>query len=347
MQWLSSLPPAVWIAVLALGALTALVCCVYLLPQILVPGRSAESLKDVIDPAKKLELEDARLKERNDVRATLLQGLAGAFVALGLSLTWRQIRVNQEGQITERFNKAIDHLGSDKLELRLGGIYALERIANNSKADRGTIAEVLTAFVRQRSPWPPLLPGQYPANVPVDKQPTLRTRAADIQTAMTVLGRGGFTREGAMKLDLASVDLRRAHLAGAHLERADLRGAHLEGANLSSAHLEHANLRGAHLEYADLLSVHLDRADFRGAHLEHANLLSARLGRADFRSAKLEGADFYLANQDHAKFGEMKWEETLLEEGLGETLEERLLASPSVVDGPNGHDDTPEAGSGA
>jgi hypothetical protein len=110
------------------------------------------------DAAKRLELEDARLKQRNDVRTTLLQGLAGAVVAVGLSLTWRQIRVNQEGQITERFNKAVDHLGTDKLDLRLGGTYALERIAKNSSEDRDTIAKVLTAFVRQRSPWPPSSP---------------------------------------------------------------------------------------------------------------------------------------------------------------------------------------------
>jgi hypothetical protein len=137
------------------------------LPRLLVPERSAASLAAVDDAAKRLELEDARLKQRNDVRTTLLQGLAGAVVAVGLSLTWRQIRVNQEGQITERFNKAIDHLGSDKVDVRLGGIYALERIAKNSEDDRDTIAEVLTAFVRQHSPWPPSSqPGRSGADLP-------------------------------------------------------------------------------------------------------------------------------------------------------------------------------------
>ncbi|MFN7523786.1 MAG: hypothetical protein ACK5RD_11680, partial [Aphanizomenon sp.] len=55
-------------------------------------------------------------------------------------------------QITERFSKAIEQLGSDKPEVILGGIYTLERIARDSKPDQWTIMEVLTAFVRQNAP---------------------------------------------------------------------------------------------------------------------------------------------------------------------------------------------------
>src|SRR5918995_6037807 len=79
-------------ALLVVGGLVV-ASFIYVLPQVLVPDRSVASLAAVEDPAKRLELEDARLKQRNDVRTTLLQGLAGAVVAVGLSLTWRQIRV--------------------------------------------------------------------------------------------------------------------------------------------------------------------------------------------------------------------------------------------------------------
>jgi uncharacterized protein YjbI with pentapeptide repeats len=291
---------AVGVAVLVIVGLAVLVCCIYVLPRVLAPDRSATSLAAVPDPVKRLEFEDARLEQRNNVRTTLLQGLAGAVVAVGLSLTWRQIRVNQEGQITERFNKAIDHLGSDKLDLRLGGIYALERIAKNSNDDRDTIAEVLTAFVRQRSPWPPSQPGQYRADFPVDQQPRLRTRAADIQAVLTVLGRGGFTRQGAMRLDLAEVDLRRVALPHAHLQRASLGGTHLEGASLGGAHLEGAYLGGAHLEDASLGKAHLEGASLSGAYLEDAYLRGAHLQRAHLVSAHLEGANLSLADLQHA-----------------------------------------------
>jgi uncharacterized protein YjbI with pentapeptide repeats len=284
------------VALLVIGSFAVLAGCIYALPQVLVPDRSPASLAAIADAAKRLELEDARLKQRNDVRTTLLQGLAGAVVAVGLSLTWRQIRVNQEGQITERFNKAIDHLGSDKLDLRLGGIYALERIAKNSDDDRDTIAEILTAFVRQRSPWPPSQPGQYRDDFPIHKQPGLRTRAADIQASLTVLGRGGFTRQGTLRLDLVGVDLRKAVLYDAHLEGANLGNAHLEGANLGRAHLEGAFLGRAHLEGAYLRDVHLKDADLTRANLKGANLHGAELQDANFRHADLKSATFVNAD---------------------------------------------------
>src|SRR5215208_1920659 len=52
------------------------------------------------------------------------------------------LRQAEQGQITERFTRAIDQLGSEKLEIRLGGIYALERIAKDSPRDHLQILEV-------------------------------------------------------------------------------------------------------------------------------------------------------------------------------------------------------------
>src|SRR5215212_6792603 len=68
-------------------------------------------------------------------------------------------RLTEQGQITERFTRAIDQLGAThdngdkKLEIRLGGIYALERIDKESpeRAYHGTVMEVLTAYVRENS----------------------------------------------------------------------------------------------------------------------------------------------------------------------------------------------------
>jgi hypothetical protein len=42
----------------------------------------------------------------------------------------------------------MDQLGSKEIDVRLGGIYALERIARGSKEDHPQIVEVLTAYVR-------------------------------------------------------------------------------------------------------------------------------------------------------------------------------------------------------
>jgi hypothetical protein len=65
----------------------------------------------------------------------------------------RQLEIGQEGQITERFTRAIDQLGSESIDVRLGGIYALDRLAKNSSKDQDAITEILSAYVRGHSPW--------------------------------------------------------------------------------------------------------------------------------------------------------------------------------------------------
>jgi hypothetical protein len=240
---------------------------------------------------------DQRAKATSDARTALLQAVGGLLLAAGALATWRQVRISREGQVTERFTRAVDQLGSEHLDVRLGGLYALERIARDSPGDRRTIAEILTAYTRQRALWPPTQPGQYRADWPLDQQPDLRTRAPDVQAALTVLGRGPFPKPTdpyaphADRLDLPEVDLRKAELDGAHLEGALLSGAHLEGASLDGADLEGALLGGVHLEGASLVGADLEGALLVSAHLERAFLIAANLKRA-----RLEGADLKVAS---------------------------------------------------
>jgi hypothetical protein len=175
------------------------------------------------------------LRAQNEVRSTLLQGLGEAALLVGAYVTYRQLQTSREGQITERFTRAIDQLGSEHLDVRLGGLYALERIARDSPADRASIGEVLTAFVRTHAPWPPSLPDQPGASVSIEQVPKLLVRAPDVHASLWVLGRGGFARAlGHYRwLDLSGVDLRRADLRDAHLGDVDFRFAGLQKAYLA------------------------------------------------------------------------------------------------------------------
>ena len=65
----------------------------------------------------------------------------------------KQSGIAADQSIAEAFTRAITHLGDEKLEIRIGGIYALARIARDSKKDHWPIMEILTAFVRQHAPW--------------------------------------------------------------------------------------------------------------------------------------------------------------------------------------------------
>ena len=79
---------------------------------------------------------------------------SGVLVVLGAAATWRQVNVTREGQITERFTRAVDQVGSSNVDVRIGGLYALERIAKNSEADRNSVQFLLGAFVRGHANWP-------------------------------------------------------------------------------------------------------------------------------------------------------------------------------------------------
>jgi len=57
----------------------------------------------------------------------------------------RNAKAAEDGQITERFSRSVEQLGSDKVETRIGGIYSLERIANDSPQDYWAIMETLRA----------------------------------------------------------------------------------------------------------------------------------------------------------------------------------------------------------
>ena len=222
-----------------------------------------------------------------------------------------QLEVAQQGQVTERFTRATDQLGHAELNVRIGGIYALERIANDSPDDRNTIAEVLTAFVRDRAPWPPR-PGTQPsADTPIKEVPELQVRVLDVQAALTVLLRRRPPPSPSRGLDLHATDLRKALLDGANLQGADLSRAGLQGADLSRAGLQGASLSRAQLQksilrHAELPGVNLTAARLEEADLERANLQGANLERAKLQKAVLRGANLEDSNLREAELQEAK-----------------------------------------
>ncbi|MEV5878333.1 pentapeptide repeat-containing protein [Streptomyces sp. NPDC052101] len=242
-----------------------------------------------------------RLSAVNNVRATLLQAVGGAVVLFGAYATWRQLRVSQdglnatrEGHITDRFSQAVDQLGSDKLDVRIGGIYALWRIADHSVRDHEAVVSIMAAYVRTHLPWPPQEPGFPAADASINSVRPLETRAADAQTALTCLGVLCQERRPEW-LNISLTDLRRADCDGLWLHGVNLDGSCLEAAsvfrvNLSKASLIAANLRHAEFGTSILHQVRCIEADLRGARLVKADLRDADFSRADLREANLRKA---------------------------------------------------------
>lgn len=214
----------------------------------------------------------ALIAEENKARLNLAQIIGGLVLLSGLYLTWRNIKVNEEGKLTDRFSKAVELLGSKYLDGRLGGIYALERIAKDSQKDHWTVMEVLTAFVREQSQGLP------------DSEESNKTKP-DIQTALTVIVRRKWHAKEIkdQQIDLSGsrlpqANLRNAKLRNSILNRADFSGADFSGADLTKVNMIDANLEDADLRSARLSDESIVEAHRKGAKFENVNLKRAILG---------------------------------------------------------------------
>lgn len=238
-------------------------------------------------------------QQENEYRKTLIQIAGGVVVAIGLYLTWRRIQATEESQVTDRFSKAVEQLGDDSLEVRLGGIYALERIAEDSPRDHWTVMETLSAFVRENASSSGEakyegIRSQVPQEV--------STPDTDVQAACTVIRRRRTDQDPEKTLNLRNALLSCVDLTGADLSGAILKGINLTGADLRSADLSGADLRGADLSGAGLVRADLSGADLMGADLSGADLMGGDLSEANLTYATLLKADLAVADLSGAKF---------------------------------------------
>ncbi|MFF3943033.1 hypothetical protein [Streptomyces phaeofaciens] len=78
--------------------------------------------------------------------ASTLPGLAALvallFTWMSVEQTNKDLQIAEQGQITTWYNSAITNLGSASLDVRLGGIYALQRIMQDSSRDQRTVVSV-------------------------------------------------------------------------------------------------------------------------------------------------------------------------------------------------------------
>ena len=271
--------------------------------------------------------------------STTIRNLGFVIVAtIGLPLAiWRSIvaqrqsETAQRGLLNERYQKGAEMLGSKVLPVRLGGIYALARLAREHPGDYHTqIMSLFCALVRH----PVAVEAAEPINggsltvAPTFKNGEneagndrlLRVREDVLEVLKVFRERNGTQikteTKGEYRLNLVNADLNHADLNHAKLNHADLNhadlnraklaGAKLAGAELIGAKLNHANLTDADLNHAELNLAKLNHANLTGADLNHAKLAGAKLAGAELIGAKLNhanltGADLNHAALDHAK----------------------------------------------
>lgn len=319
----------------------------------LVPKRQLAPRLNDLEP-------EGQISAENAARLTLAQIVGGLFLFISLAFGWRQLqatdettrqtqeglqltreelRIGQEAQITERFTRAIEQVGSEKPEVRLGGIYALERIARDSQRDYEPVMQVLTSLLRERASREQSSPAS-PAPFPEDAQAviTVLVRREEPEESVncwdlsdTDLRGADFSGTQAMvavrsvesalatpaapsrRLNLRNLCLSRSDLTGARLAFADLRGSILEfavlqadlgGADLSNTHANYADFSYNNVRGANLSGAQLAYTMFGGTFLDNANLSSAFLFSADLSGAHMSGANLTASDMTYANLTE-------------------------------------------
>ena len=221
--------------------------------------------------------------------------------------------------VPERFSKAIEQLGNEKIETRFAAIYALERIARDSHKDHWTIMEILAAFIRENAP----INQKYEEESQhSSKLPT------DIQTALTVIGRRDSHKDPVnQKLDLRNTDLSNADLTEANLSRAILVGANLQWVNFTRANLSEADLSITYLCGSIFYEANLQKAIFPEANLQGVVLRKANLSKAVLYDANLEGAILCDANLEGVNLEDSNLQDANL---IGSNLQNAKLTGANL-----------------
>ena len=197
-----------------------------------------------------------------------------------------QAETSQRGLLNERYQTGAEMLGSEVLSVRLGGIYALQRLAGEDpERYHIQITHLFCTFVRH-----PTEDEDYVAALRVIQEKPHRLRE-DVLAAITAIG----TRSEA-DIELEKKEKFSLTLAGAYLAGAYLSGANLTKADLTKADLTIADLINTNLLEANLTDTCLTGADLTGANLAGANLTLANLDTAFLKNSVLTKAILIKAN---------------------------------------------------
>lgn len=247
----------------------------------------------------------------------------------------RRTRATEESYLTDRIAQAVEKLGSERivwkdnkqssepnLEVRMGALYLLERIAKDSPRDHVPITETMCAYIRENANGPHIDEAKTRENEraaakrlkikiadlePSDKAAclTYAVPRADVQAAATIIGRRSLdaidleVREKYV-LDLRGVHLDRIDWSNANLANAIMDGASLNNASLCVTNLRGARLKDASLEGADLFKANLTEAWMSGAKLSNAWLDWAILHGSQLSLAKFQNANFSATELSYA-----------------------------------------------
>ncbi len=206
----------------------------------------------------------------------ILSGLGAVF---GFYTSIIRTETAEQGQITERINKAVEGIGKNNedgkavTEVRLGALYALERIAQDSIRDHVQIMEILCAYVRHNCPKEQKIEDVIESlknkKIKTITKSINEPLREDIQAAISIIGRRKKWSEGKKRLQKESemqyhIQMHYCNLDNVELPNATLCGAGFIGVNLSNAVLIGADISDAWISFANMNDALLGGMEMKG-----------------------------------------------------------------------------------
>ena len=236
-----------------------------------------------------------------------------AIATIGLPIAiWRGYALHKQSStaqselLNERYQKGVEMLGSEDLSVRLGGIYALENLAENEPDTYHIqIISVLSAFVRN---WPTKggLDSERSSSTSKHEK---RGPPEDVCAILDMIGRRSSRQHAVESEKKRAVDLTGAYLHNwaCHIPghvaflALDFSNVDFSDADLSEAFVLQANLADSNFRNADLSKAWLQRADFSRADFIDADLSDTLLGWANLAGASFKDAKLFGTNLTGAK----------------------------------------------
>ena len=202
-----------------------------------------------------------------------------------LEAAQEQVAIAQQSSLNDTYQRSAEMLGSGVLAVRLGGVYALQYLADEyPEKYHVRVMRLLCAFVRNPTPAEDPWADDGPRRIDIDR---LRE---DVQAAMNAVGHRSDAGLEIERQDGYRIDISGALLNSLRLENGDLRAANMEGVYLEDAHIPYCRFNSANLLKANLTSANLRFARLNDADLSLAQLRKTNLARAELNDTNCYGA---------------------------------------------------------
>ncbi|MER7730766.1 pentapeptide repeat-containing protein [Streptomyces erythrochromogenes] len=239
---------------------------------------------------------EATVAAQGQLRLAAVQLIVATGASIALFYTARNYNLTRRGQVTDRFTKALERLGSDQVYIRIGGVAAIKQILLDAPDQAEDAARVLQAFIYEQTEEAGEIEEiDDSESLPPDVTASIEALGAAAYRALHFVRLPGRNLTG---VDLCGMTLNYARFNKSRLRMADfsfsrMPGGSLEESDCTGADFAHSSFEAANLTRSDMTASRMDFATFSSAKMDKAQMVGVQAKATRFNNASLKGAALY------------------------------------------------------